>query len=83
MPIPDYQTIMLPLLQLLADKKDYIFKDVVTILGKQLKLTEQELSELLPSGQLLLFANVQTLLLTTVISRISRQPLLLSVVAAG
>lgn len=57
MPIPDYQTIMQPLLQLLADKKEYIFKDVVTILGKQFKLTDQELSELLPSGQSLLFAN--------------------------
>jgi restriction system protein len=57
MPIPDYQTIMLPLLQLLVDKKEYIFKDVVTALGKQFKLTDQELSELLPSGQSLLFAN--------------------------
>lgn len=57
MPIPDYQTIMLPLLQLLADKREYIFKDAVAILGKQFKLTDQELSELLPSGQSLLFAN--------------------------
>jgi restriction system protein len=57
MPIPDYQTIMLPLLQLLADKKEYLFKDIVTLLGKQFRLTDQELSELLPSGQSLLFAN--------------------------
>lgn len=57
MPIPDYQTIMLPLLKQLADKKEYLFKDIVTILGKQFKLTEQELNELLPSGQSLLFAN--------------------------
>lgn len=57
MPIPDYQTIMLPLLQLLADKRECIFKDVVTILGKQFRLTDQQLSELLPSGQSLLFAN--------------------------
>lgn len=57
MPIPDYQTIMLPLLQLLADKKEYLFKDIVTVLGMQFKLTDQQLSELLPSGQSLLFAN--------------------------
>jgi len=57
MPIPDYQTIMLPLLQLLADKREYQFKDILTILGKQFSLTDQELSELLPSGQSLLFAN--------------------------
>ncbi len=57
MPIPDYQTIMLPLLQLLSDKKEYVFKDVVSILGKKFKLTDDELSELLPSGQSLLFAN--------------------------
>jgi restriction system protein len=48
---------MLPLLQLLADKREYIFKDAVSMLGKQFKLTDQELSELLPSGQSLLFAN--------------------------
>lgn len=57
MPIPDYQTIMLPLLKLLSDKKEYVFKDVVTLLGNQFQLTEQELNELLPSGQSLLFAN--------------------------
>jgi restriction system protein len=55
--IPDYQTIMLPLMQLLSDKKEYLFKDVVNILGRLFKLTEEQLSELLPSGQSLLFAN--------------------------
>jgi restriction system protein len=57
MPIPDYQTIMLPLLQLLSDEKEYVFKDVVSSLGKKFKLTDQELNEVLPSGQSLLFAN--------------------------
>lgn len=57
MPIPDYQTIMLPLLQLLSDKREYVLKDAVSILGKKFKLTDDELSELLPSGQSLLFAN--------------------------
>lgn len=57
MPIPDYQTIMLPLLELLSDKKEYLFKDVITTLANQFKLTDEELSEQLPSGQGLLFAN--------------------------
>ncbi|MGF6845600.1 restriction system protein [Chitinophaga sp. W3I9] len=57
MPIPDYQTIMLPLLKQLSDRKEYLFKDVIALLGKQFKLTEEEMSELLPSGQSLLFAN--------------------------
>lgn len=57
MSIPDYQTIMLPLLKQLSDRKEYLFKDVVALLGKQFKLTEEEMSELLPSGQSLLFAN--------------------------
>lgn len=51
MPIPDYQTIMLPLLKLLSDRKEYLFKDVIASLGKRFKLTEEEMSELLPSGQ--------------------------------
>lgn len=57
MPIPDYQTIMLPLLKQLSDRKEYLFKDFIALLGKQFKLTEEEMSELLPSGQSLLFAN--------------------------
>lgn len=57
MPIPDFQTIMLPLLKLLSDRKEYLFKDVIALLGKQFKLTEEEMSELLPSGQALIFGN--------------------------
>ncbi|GAB3026286.1 hypothetical protein GCM10027051_33880 [Niabella terrae] len=57
MPIQDYQTIMLPLLQFVADRKEYVFKDVVAALGQQFKLTEEELSEILPSGGSLLFPN--------------------------
>jgi len=57
MSIPDFQAMMLPLLKRLSDKKEYLFKDVVTFLGKQFKLTDEEMSELLPSGQSLLFSN--------------------------
>ena len=51
MPIPDYQTIMLPLLRLLADAKQHALRDLVDILGQQFSLTEEELNEMLSSGQ--------------------------------
>jgi restriction system protein len=57
MAIPDYQTVMLPLLQQLADKKTYALKDLIAILAEGFKLTEEDLKELLPSGQAFLFAN--------------------------
>lgn len=57
MPIPDYQTLMLPLLQQLENKKEKSLKDLTEILANQFKLTEEEKSQLLPSGQSFLFAN--------------------------
>ncbi|MBN8786215.1 MAG: restriction endonuclease [Terrimonas sp.] len=57
MPIPDYQTVMLPLLNLLSDGAEHSMKDIVPELGKQFKLTEEEMSILLPSGGSLLFAS--------------------------
>lgn len=55
--IPDYQTIMLPLLRLVGDEKEYKLTDAVEILAKEFNLTPQERSELLPSGQTFLFGN--------------------------
>jgi restriction system protein len=57
MPIPDYQTIMLPMLQMLSDRKERLVKDIVELLANQFGLTEEERSELLPSGQTFLFGN--------------------------
>lgn len=50
MAIPDYQTLMLPLLQLAADGQDHKKRDAVAALSDQFKLTEDERTELLPSG---------------------------------
>jgi restriction system protein len=55
--IPDYQTLMLPLLKLVADGKEYEFKKLIDVLATQFNLTEEEKSEFLPSGQSLLFPN--------------------------
>jgi restriction system protein len=48
---------MLPLLRLLSDGAEHSMKDIVSELGKQFKLTEEEMSILLPSGGSLLFAS--------------------------
>src|SRR5689334_12252332 len=55
--IPDYQTLMLPFLKVVADGKEYKVNDVVEILAKQFNLTEDERKELLPSGTAFLFSN--------------------------
>lgn len=57
MPIPDFQTIMLPLLETLADGKVWTMREVTEYLAKHFSLTESEIGELLPSGYAPLFAN--------------------------
>ena len=42
MAIPDFQTIMLPLLKLIGDKKEYAIRDVVEKLAVDFSLTEDE-----------------------------------------
>ncbi|UUZ76487.1 restriction endonuclease [Polaromonas sp. P1(28)-13] len=56
MAIPDFQTLMLPVLKA-STAGEVKISDVVTLLGKQLALSEEELSELLPSGKQTTFAN--------------------------
>jgi restriction system protein len=50
MAIPDYQTVMLPLLKLTSDGKEHQIRETVNALADQFKLTESERKELLPSG---------------------------------
>ena len=57
MAIPDYQSIMLPLLKLISDKMEHPIRDVIRDLGNSFKLSEKELRELLPSGQQEIFDN--------------------------
>jgi len=56
MAIPDFQTLMLPVLRASVDREVQI-SDVVTRLGVELGLTAEELSEVLPSGKQTKFAN--------------------------
>ncbi|MCI0498039.1 MAG: winged helix-turn-helix domain-containing protein, partial [Thermoplasmata archaeon] len=55
--IPDYQSIMLPLLRLVADGKEHKFREIIENLAAQFKLTDEERKELLPSGQQPIFDN--------------------------
>lgn len=57
MPIPDFQSIMLPLLQVLTDGKEWRMRDVTEALASRFQLTPQERAEMLPSGQQTLFSN--------------------------
>ena len=57
MAIPDYQSIMLPLLEQISDNKEWVFRNVVEELAKKYSLTEDERKELLPSGQQPIFDN--------------------------
>lgn len=50
MAIPDYQTLMLPLLSLISDGKEYVFNPLVDVLADEFNLTELERQQLLPSG---------------------------------
>ena len=51
MTVPDFQTIMLPLLKFLGDGKERSLHQIVEGLVKELKLSTQDLDELIPSGQ--------------------------------
>lgn len=57
MAIPDYQTLMLPLLELAGDGKEHSLREVTDFLASRFSLTEEERRELLPSGKQRLFDN--------------------------
>lgn len=51
MAIPDYQSVMLPLLRFANDKEEHSLRETIENLADHFKLTEKERTELLPSGQ--------------------------------
>ena len=57
MAIPDFQSIMLPLLQFAADGEEHAISDARGPLAERLGVSEEERRELLPSGQQPRFAN--------------------------
>ncbi len=57
MAIPDFQSIMLPLLRFGGDKEEHSLRETITYLAKKFGLTEEEQRELLPSGKQTTFDN--------------------------
>lgn len=57
MPIPDFQTIMRPLLEAHQDGQEHLNRDLVALLADQFGLSEDERREMLPSGGARLFDN--------------------------
>lgn len=57
MPIPDFQSLMLPLLRLGTDGKSHSLAEVRESLAKEFALTESDRAELLPSGRQRRFDN--------------------------
>jgi restriction system protein len=56
-PIPDFQTIMLPVLESLADGQEKTIRDLTALLADRYGLTEAERAEVIPSGQQTIFSN--------------------------
>lgn len=57
MSIPDYQSIMLPLLTLAGDSNEHSLREAIGRLAERFGLTPEERSALLPSGQQPIFSN--------------------------
>jgi restriction system protein len=57
MPITDFQTLMLPLMEVLADARERTMRDVTASLADRFHLTDEERQQLLPSGQNRVIAN--------------------------
>jgi restriction system protein len=57
MPIPDYQTLMLPVLKAVADGNEHRIGDVTEQLAQEFHLSQEERLHLLPSGTQTTFSN--------------------------
>ncbi|MDQ6769103.1 MAG: winged helix-turn-helix domain-containing protein [Gemmatimonadota bacterium] len=57
MPVPDFQTLMLPLLRFAGDAKEHSVGEARAAIASDFKLTSDELAQKLPSGRAPLFAN--------------------------
>ena len=57
MPIPDYQSLMCPLLAFAADGTEKNIREAVAELARDFKLSDDEINQLLPSGKQTLLSN--------------------------
>ena len=57
MAIPDFQSVMLPLLKFANDGKEHTLRETIENLANVFNLSEEERTELLPSGSQAIFDN--------------------------
>jgi len=57
MAIPDFQSVMLPLVKILGNGQERTMREVTNLLAESFQLTDQERKEVLPSGQQSVFSN--------------------------
>jgi len=57
MPIPKYDEITLPFLEILSDQKEHTLREIIDLLAAQFLLSVTEKAQLLPSGQQPVFDN--------------------------
>jgi restriction system protein len=57
MAIPDFQSLMLPMLRLAADSREHSLAEAREVLAREFQLTPEEIEQLLPSGRQAVFAN--------------------------
>lgn len=57
MSIPDFQSVMLPLMQYANDRKEHTLRETIQSLSEKFKLSDEEKAELLPSGSQAIFDN--------------------------
>jgi restriction system protein len=55
--IPDYQSLMLPLLKLVSDRQEHKYRDLIENLAAEFQVTDEERKELLASGNQAIFDN--------------------------
>jgi restriction system protein len=55
--IPDYQSLMLPLLRLVSDRQEHKYRDLIEDLAVEFQVTDDERKELLASGNQAIFDN--------------------------
>src|SRR5258707_15614409 len=60
MPLPDFQSAMLPILKLSADGRDHTLAEAVETIAREFKTSDAERNQLLPSGrQRIIYSRVQ------------------------
>ncbi len=57
MAVPDFQSLMLPLMEFAADGQEHSLREARESLAKRLGVTDEEREELLPSGRQAVFDN--------------------------